>query len=106
MEPDQKNGYEVQCVAGVVKLVKVGDSPCYKKTRALEETQPMEVQSRSIKCSANGEEKWDGSRLDKVVEDCVWIECNGDTGKYEFVQNQFCICPSKFIVIRIFFFTF
>lgn len=82
---------------GVVKLVKVGEVLCNKDTRRLEEAQPMEAQSRSQKCSANGAEKWGGSRLDKVVEDCVWIECNGNTGKYEFVQNQFCECRSKLV---------
>ncbi|KAK3874413.1 hypothetical protein Pcinc_020642 [Petrolisthes cinctipes] len=91
----EKNGYEVQCVGGVVRLVKVGEVLCTKPVRALEvPAEHLQGQTRAQKCSANGEDKWGGHRLDKVVEDCVWVANNGInyniySSNYDYFYNTY-----------------
>ncbi|KAK3874414.1 hypothetical protein Pcinc_020643 [Petrolisthes cinctipes] len=98
------NCYTAECVGTTVQLVKdAACAPCTKMTRARFEVEDdlvpnirQDIMARGKQCTANGEKKWGGHRLDKVVEDCIWIICNGDTGLYALEMNPFaaCKCPT------------
>ncbi|KAK4303318.1 hypothetical protein Pmani_024661 [Petrolisthes manimaculis] len=98
------NCYNAECVGTTVQLVKEdGCTPCTKMTtprfkveKDLVPNIREEIMARGKPCSANGETKWNGHRLDKVVEDCIWIRCDGDTGLYVLEMNPFaaCKCPT------------
>lgn len=50
------------------------------------------------RCYANGISKWLGGNLEKVDEDCIQINCEGDGSSiamFVLRLNPWCTCPSK-----------
>ncbi|KAK4303321.1 hypothetical protein Pmani_024664 [Petrolisthes manimaculis] len=98
----------MECLSGTVQLVK--DDTCTPectRTRSLLPHDQQEqllfhnVQERQAntnsRCYANGVSRWLGGNLEKVDEDCIQINCEGDgssTAMFVLRLNPWCTCPT------------